>query len=371
VGLTFNHHNELHESVVRGVLATGAAAVAGLFLPAAAAAALLALALTISVVPPTSFVSLAVATLWALVAAAGEQRGGAVGEAVAALAIGGSLARGLGGWSRWVAAGCGATGALAASLVTRALDGTAALALLPNGLAALVTGATSGLIVGVASIGRHVQRTRPPVESELQALADDSELGQLLGRAATAYRDAVAAIGDEAPAARGAADELMRKMARFGKRWRELESEAARSLPEDLNERKLLVGRRLEATQDPLARLELARARDALSAQLSYLDEIRGGRERAVARLEHQVATLERLRLAALRQRSADAGRLGAELQPVVEELTQAGGDFDIAAEALTEAAGESPAVAGALPETGALPEIGARPVAAALPPRS
>ena len=57
------------------------------------------------------------------------------------------------------------------------------------------------------------------------------------------------------------------------------------------------------------------------------------------------MATLERLRWAALRHRSADAARLGAELQPVVEELAQAGGDFDIAAEALTEAT-----VAGALP---------------------
>ena len=85
-----------------------------------------------------------------------------------------------------------------------------------------------------------------------------------------------------------------------------------------------------------------------MSAQLAYLEEIAGGRERAVARLEHQVATLERLRWAALRHRSADAGRLGAELAPVVEELAQAGGDFDIAAEALSEAT-----VAGALPSAG------------------
>ncbi len=364
MGLTLNHHSQLHESVARGTLAAGAAAVAGLFLPAAAAAALLAFALTISVVPPTSFASLSVAALCALVAGAGGARGGPAGEALAALAVGASLARGVGGWTRWTAAGCGVVGALAASLVARALDSSGALEPLPSGVATLVTGATSGLIVGVASIGRHVERTRPAVDAELCALADESELGQLLGRAATAYRDAVVAIGDEAPAARVAADELMRKMARFGRRWRDLEAEAARSLPAELDERRLLVGRRLEATSDPLARLELARARDALTAQLSYLEEIRGGRERAVARLEHQVATLERLRLAALRQRSADAGRLGAELQPVVEELAQAGGDFDIAAEAMTEAVGE--------PTTEAGPLLGgAAAVAGALPPRS
>jgi len=37
--------------------------------------------------------------------------------------------------------------------------------------------------------------------------------------------------------------------------------------------------------------------------------------------------------------RSVDAARLGAELAPVVEELTEAGGDLDLASEALGEAA--------------------------------
>jgi hypothetical protein len=131
-------------------------------------------------------------------------------------------------------------------------------------------------------------------------------------------------------------------MTRFGRRWRELEAEASRASPADLKERLLLVGRRLDGSQDPLARAELARAREALSAQLAYVEEIANGRERAVARLEHQVATLERLRWAALRHRSADAARLGADLAPVVEELAQAGGNFDIEAEALTEATGDA-----------------------------
>jgi hypothetical protein len=152
-------------------------------------------------------------------------------------------------------------------------------------------------------------------------------------------------MGDEAPAARAAADEMVRKMARIGRRWREVEAEVALARPAELHERLALVGRRVESTSDALARADLERTREALSAQLAYVDEIRGGRERAAARLEHQVATLERLRLAALRHRSADATRIAAELQPVVDELMQAGGDFDIASEALTEAA-----VAGALP---------------------
>ncbi|MGZ5158621.1 MAG: hypothetical protein ACXWCL_19555 [Caldimonas sp.] len=316
-----------------------------MFLPAALAAAVMALAIGCAVVPPTSLASGSTALLWALAAAAGGKIGGGVGNAIAGVAIGGSLARGLQGPSKMVAMLVGTVGAMTAALIGRAFALTDVLAALPNGVATLIAGATGGLVVGVSSVGRHVAMLRAPLEHELLAMADDSELGRLLGRAASAYRDAIQAIGNEAPAAREAADELVGKMTRFGKRWRELEAEASRSAPEDLKERLQLVGRRLEASSDPLARAELARAREALAVQLAYVEEIANGRERAVARLEHQVATLERLRWAALRHRSADAARLGAELQPVIEELAQAGGDFDIASEALTEAT-----VAGALP---------------------
>ena len=342
---TINDHSRLHDSVARATLAAGAAAVAGMFLPASLGAALMALAVGVAVVPPTSLTSASTAILWALAAAAGGKIGGGVGSAIAGVAIGGSVARGLTGPARLTAMLVGTVGALTAALVGRAFALTDLLGALPNGIATLVAGATGGLVVGVSSIGRHIGVLRAPREQELLAMADDSELGRLLGRAASAYRDAVQAIGGEVPAARAAADELVGKMTRFGTRWRELEAEAARARPEDLKERLQLVGRRLDASQDPLARAELARAREALAAQLAYVEEIASGRERALARLEHQVATLERLRWAALRHRSADASRLGAELQPVVEELTQAGGDFDIAAEALSEAT-----VAGALP---------------------
>jgi hypothetical protein len=341
-------HSSLHDSVARATLAAGAAAVLGLFLPASLAAALLALAVGVAVVPPATVPSAATAIAWALAAAAGGQLGGGVGNAIAALAVGGTVARGLVGPARLTAMMVGTVGAMTAALIGRAFALTDVLGALPNGVATLIAGATGGLVVGVSSVGRHVGLLRAPLEHELRALADDSELGLLLGRAASAYHDAVRAIGGEAPAARVAADELVGKITRFGRRWRELEAEASRSLPQnlqDLKERLQQVDRRLEASTDPLARAELVRAREAIAVQLAYVAEIGSGRDRAIARLEHQVATLERLRWAALRHRSADAARLGAELQPVVEELTEAGGDFDIASEALTEAS-----LAGALP---------------------
>jgi hypothetical protein len=166
----------------------------------------------------------------------------------------------------------------------------------------------------------------------------DGELGELMGRAREAYREAVAALGDGAPEARAAAEDLMKKMAGFGQRWQQVEAEAGRTKPEEVRARLEKIEQKLLAAPDPVVRVELERAREALAAQLSYLDEIARGRDRAYARLTHQVATLERLRLAAVRHRSVDAARLGAELAPVVEELSQAGGDLDLASEALSEA---------------------------------
>jgi hypothetical protein len=336
--IMINDHDKLHESVARATLAGGGAAVAGLFLPAHLAAAVMALAVSVAIVPPSTWRSAACALLWACAAGGAAKLGGTVGAIGGALAIGASLARDVDSGPRLLAVTLGTVGALGAAMIGRAIVQTEVLAFLPSGLETLAGGASAGLVVGVSSIGRHVSAVSAPVERELDRLRAEGELGELLGRAAVAYREAVAAMGREAPAARLAADDLVRRMARFGRHWQEVEAEAARSLPSELNERRLLVGRRLEATSDPLARAEFERARDALDAQLASLAEIARGRERAVARLTHQVATLERLRLAALRHRSVDAGRLGAELAPVVEELTEAGSDLDLESEALTEA---------------------------------
>src|SRR3954470_21663511 len=192
---TINDHSRLHDSVARATLAAGAAAVAGLFLPASLAAALMALAVGVAVVPPTNLASASTAILWALAAAAGGKMGGGVGNAIAGVAIGGSVARGLTGRPRMMAMLVGTVGAMTAALIGRAFALTDVLAALPNGVATLIAGATGGAVIGVSSVGRHVAMLRAPLEQELLSMADDSELGRLLGRAASAYRDAIVAIG--------------------------------------------------------------------------------------------------------------------------------------------------------------------------------
>src|SRR5262249_39387225 len=104
-----------------------------------------------------------------------------------------------------------------------------------------------------------------------------------------------------------------------------------------LDQRVSELTRRHEQSTDESVRTEYERALSALREQVAYLDEIEKGRQRAIARLHHQVATLERLRLAALRHRSVGAAKLGEELRAVVDELNQAGQDLDTAAEVLQE----------------------------------
>src|SRR5262245_59888102 len=138
--ITINNHQRLQESVVRAVLAAGAAGVAGMFLPVWIAAAVMALAIGLAVGPPTSWGSAAWAILWAAAAGAGAKVGGTGGAALTSAAVGATLARGVEGPKRFVVAALGMVGALTASMVGRAFAMTEVLDFLPSGIEALVVG---------------------------------------------------------------------------------------------------------------------------------------------------------------------------------------------------------------------------------------
>ena len=182
---------------------------------------------------------------------------------------------------------------------------------------------------------RSADLLRLPTAALAPSPADD-ELADLMKQAATTYQEAASALTAHKPALR-AAEELMQRIARFGQRWQDISAQARRSDPQALAARLVDLQARREASSDEQVRSEYQRAAAAVQAQLDTLKEIGAGRERAVARLHHQVATLERLRLTALRHRSADAARQGEELRALVDELTQAGAELDTASEALAE----------------------------------
>ena len=112
------------------------------------------------------------------------------------------------------------------------------------------------------------------IDPFLTLLKDDvpgfiASIGAALGMAkasADSLQSTLAAIGSDAPEAKQAADDLVAKMTRFGRRWQELEVEAARTDPADLAGRLTRMEQQLLATRDPQAKTDLERARDRLGA---------------------------------------------------------------------------------------------------------
>lgn len=271
------------------------------------------------------------------------QLAGPIGLA-AALAL--YLAQGLPRWHALFTAVVSGLVAFAAQKVPPVLGAHDALLELPRSVATIVTGLSMGLVVGSGTVARHLrilqieESEASKLEKELAGLLPpaqaEDEIAKLVRHAATSYQQAAEAL-DEHPQARAAAAELVKKIARFGKKWQDIESQAKKSDRTELDQRVAELEKRREQSTDESVKSEYEKALAALREQVTYLNEIGKGRERAVARLHLQVATLDRLRLAAVRHRSASASKLGEELRSVVDDLNQAGQDLDTAAEVLAE----------------------------------
>lgn len=259
------------------------------------------------------------------------------GTAGVALALSLYLARGVGVLRGLGMLALGSLAALVAQRLPAALGAQDAFLELPRSLASLLSGLGVGFVVGGSTVVRHLQmvRTAQP-DKELRALLPPAdakdEIASLVLQAVSSYQQATEAL-EEHPQAKVAASELVKKIARFGKKWQDIEAQTKKSERSDLEKRVAELSARRDGSTDEGVRGEYERALSALREQLTYLDEIEKGRQRAIARLHHQVATLDRLRLAAVRHRSVGAAKLGEELKTVVDELNQAGQDLDTAAE--------------------------------------
>lgn len=259
------------------------------------------------------------------------------GAAGVALPLSLYLARGIG-----VLRGLGmlVLGSLAAVLAQRlpaALGAQDAFLELPRSLASILSGLGVGFVVGSSTVVRHLKLVRSTqLDKEVRALLPppqaNDEIAGLVLQAVSSYEQATEALEDHQQA-KAAASDLVKKIARFGKKWQDIEAQTKKSERSDLDKRLAELTARREAATDEGVRSEYERAVSALREQLTYLDEIEKGRQRAIARLHHQVATLDRLRLAAVRHRSVGAAKLGEELKTVIDELNQAGQDLDTAAE--------------------------------------
>lgn len=276
--------------------------------------------------------------LAACAAAAGCTVGGSLGLAVALglYLMTGELLR----WQALLSGLLGAGMALVAQRIPPALMAQDFMLELPTTAASVLGGLGMGLLVGSSTIGRYLKVKLEPMDKELKGLLPaetaDDEISKLVAQAMTSYQQAADCLAEH-PQARATAEQLVKKVARFGKKWQDIEVQARKSDRQKLDQRIAELQARKDASSDDSVRTEYERALGALREQLTSLGEIEKGRERAVARLHHQVATLDRLRLAALHHRSVGAAKFGEELKTVVDELVQAGQELDTAAEVLAE----------------------------------
>ena len=120
-------------------------------------------------------------------------------------------------------------------------------------------------------------------------------------------------------------------------RWQAVERLQHPAAGTSLAERMADLDRRIAGTTDDITREQYQQARDALAEQLRYIDEIGVSRDRALARMHNYVATMERLRMAAVNLRSTDASR-DDQLGTLLSSLKELGADMDASSEALLEA---------------------------------
>jgi hypothetical protein len=352
--LRFRDHREYHLQVLRLMLVMGAAAALGQLdggspLVGAVVGALFVPAFGFALVPPRRDHRRGDLLLGAALCAVGGIAGLALAPrpdapAIAVgLAAGFLAARGVGLTRRVVvSAACGASVALGAFVTTRLAAGP--FADLPPLTAALGGGALAGLTAALGAVALHVTLERDGVLEAWAALKDslEGEVGGIVDQALIAYRRIGTALDALAPEERAplrkAVNDLTLSILQLARRLVAIDREAHATSTEELAKRLETLDRKIAATDDRVAREQYGLARTAVLAQLTYLKDIGAGRERIIARMHHDLAGLERLRLALVNHRSADVQRVSADVQVILDDLRSLGQEFDLKAEAMGEA---------------------------------
>lgn len=219
-------------------------------------------------------------------------------------------------------------------------------------------GGLFGFLAGVALVVRQLWIARDPVG---QAFAEvrpslSGEMLELCQRAVELYRRVQDVLkdrresGSSDPELSRAVQDMVLRIFGLARKWHEVEREAARTSVDDLQKRAAEVDTKLAQTRDPVARRQYRMAREALGSQLRYLEDISRNRERVTAQVYNYVAALERLHLAVLNHRGADAAKLADEIMPIFDEIDDVGQEMDLESDAMSEAeeAAEAAEAAGA-----------------------
>ena len=285
---------------------------------------------------PIALLAGAAAFSLALASTLGVDR--SLGALAFALAFAALLARGTTG--RRLAAGVvvgGAAGLAALHVVSTFVAELPA----PAWVAAAGGGAGFAVVGALGLVPRYLDLDRDPIAATWARCrhAFGGEHRELAERGVAVWRWGNESLAADSPV-RGAIEGAVLRLLETAERWQSVEASVRGA--EDLqavDARLDELDHKIASTADPVARGQYQQARRALEEQRRYVQEIASVRERALARMHHYVAAVERFRFAAANHRSADALRVSTDdVQPILDDLDALGGDIDCASEALGEA---------------------------------
>ncbi len=217
---------------------------------------------------------------------------------------------------------------LAGSEVARVFSARLSDLATPALLGASVAGGILGLFVGLSAVAAHLGLSADPVEARaeelLPRLAGDFRM--LCERALSLYRQcgqSLAVLPREP-----AREELARTLARITRdavelasEWAGVESQLEERAQAELQAEREDLERSARASTDAVARRQLELAAASLAEEVEHLGELKGRRERILARLRAEVALLERARVALLSLRSGQAQLKAAELSALARRF--------------------------------------------------
>ena len=217
---------------------------------------------------------------------------------------------------------------------------------MPAVVAFPLKGALFGFIASMALAVQQLRLAKDPVQRRYEEVKAtlSGELGDLAGSSMATYGHIAEVFADRRnrgaaadPELLAAVEQLVLRILELGVQWQQVERESCRSDAAALSDRIAALGEKIEASSDRVARSQYLQAKKALEAQLRYLNEIATSRERVLARVHNYAATLERVNLAVVNSRGADAATFSSDLAPLIEEIEGIGQELDYAAEAAAE----------------------------------
>jgi hypothetical protein len=221
----------------------------------------------------------------------------------------------------------------------------ALLAWVPGPIAAALSGAVLGLFVACAAAPAWASFDGDPVEAKLAGAEAglSGEFRTVARQAAEIYRASRAALVEaDAPAALRSEisrtlGELATRVVELAHRWQRVERSLGDAAEPDLSRRIEELYARAEGTADAPAKRQFQLAEKTLREQLEQVARIRAGRDRVAARLQADLAVLERTRLALLGLQSSEAQFRAADLSAIGEGLTTRARELEAESEAVEE----------------------------------